>query len=342
MTTDPTDPITAVERVARRLAARERLGDEARWGETSAEFRDLYRGAAREVIALMQEPGAEPAGERAALRDRIAEAIRDAACSGDCGETEEECAKERIQPFAWHHGRLAVVEGEPEQFADAVLAVLPEPADRAAVVAQAVRACAEHLRITYSDTWTADAANSLDLHAARIERGEPIALLRRLADETPAAEAQPESCAHCGQPISRITGTLAAWWVHDPGGNTVCHPEQAASSTRATPKTAVTMHAIPLPGSNGISACCGRPPCEFVGERVTRDPDKVTCTGAAAGARQDGVQPDDEPFAGDTRRCRACGHAMDAHIRVNGQIECAFGDCTDPAPDETQPSPPSA
>lgn len=57
-------------------------------------------------------------------RDRIAEAIRAAACPGDCGKTEEECARERIQPFVWHHGHLAVVEGTPEQFAAAVLAVL--------------------------------------------------------------------------------------------------------------------------------------------------------------------------------------------------------------------------
>ncbi len=42
----------------------------------------------------------------------------------------------------------------------------------------------------------------------------------------------------------------------------------------------VPIHAVPLPGSNGISACCGRPPCEFVGERVTRDPAAVTCRGA--------------------------------------------------------------
>ncbi|MEU7400730.1 hypothetical protein [Streptomyces sp. NPDC044948] len=51
----------------------------------------------------------------------------------------------------------------------------------------------------------------------------------------------------------------------------------------------VTVHGIPLPGSNGISACCGHPPCEFIGERVTRDPDKVTCTGPI-GAGQD--EPD--------------------------------------------------
>jgi len=75
----------------------------------------------------------DPQTEQAALRDRIAAAIRAAACPGECGKTEEECARERIQPFAWRHGRLAVVEGEPEMFADAALAVLPEPTNRAAL-----------------------------------------------------------------------------------------------------------------------------------------------------------------------------------------------------------------
>ncbi|MEU3683729.1 hypothetical protein AB0E99_22715 [Streptomyces sp. NPDC030592] len=62
--------------------------------------------------------------------------------------------------------------------------------------------------------------------------------LRRMADKTPAAEAQPRHCTHCGQPISRVTGTLAAWWVHNPGGNTVCDWARAAVSTRATPPAA--------------------------------------------------------------------------------------------------------
>lgn len=73
-----------------------------------------------------------PPADQTARRDRIADAVRSAACPGDCGNTEEECARERIQPFAWHYGRLAIVEGTPEQFADAVLAVLPEQTDRAA------------------------------------------------------------------------------------------------------------------------------------------------------------------------------------------------------------------
>jgi hypothetical protein len=55
------------------------------------------------------------------LRDQLADAIRNATCTGNCDTNEEQCARERIQPFAWHHGKLAVVEGSPEMFSDAVL-----------------------------------------------------------------------------------------------------------------------------------------------------------------------------------------------------------------------------
>ncbi|MER6834272.1 hypothetical protein ABT320_09770 [Streptomyces cellulosae] len=77
---------------------------------------------------------------------------------------------------------------------------------------------------------------------------------------------------------------------------TITFPRQPAAGARQD-KPTVTVHAVPMPGSNGISACCGRPPCEFVGERVTRDPDKVTCPGPAAGAPHtcdncDGIDPD--------------------------------------------------
>ncbi|MEU5608419.1 hypothetical protein AB0H03_06625 [Streptomyces sparsogenes] len=58
-----------------------------------------------------------------ALREQYAAAIRDAACTGDCNMTEEECARTRIQPVVWHHGCLAEVSGTPEMLADAVLAV---------------------------------------------------------------------------------------------------------------------------------------------------------------------------------------------------------------------------
>lgn len=57
------------------------------------------------------------------LRERYAAAIRDAACTGDCGMTEAECARRRIQPEVWHRGVLAEVAGTPELLAAAVIAV---------------------------------------------------------------------------------------------------------------------------------------------------------------------------------------------------------------------------
>lgn len=66
----------------------------------------------------------QKATEATDLRDLLADAIRRAACDGSCNQTEEECARTRIQPFVWHHGKLAAVEGTPEMLADAVLPIL--------------------------------------------------------------------------------------------------------------------------------------------------------------------------------------------------------------------------
>ena len=230
MTIDPTAPTSAVERVARRLAARECLGDEARWGETSPVFRDLYRGAAREMIALAQEPGAEPGGGRTALRDRIAEVLY--------GFTP-------VPEIPWEEAP-ASDRRRFERRADAVLAVLPPPTDRAAVLRWAAD---QYAKLTDQNEAYDREHGDLDEDARlRYEVVRDVATgLRRMADETPAAEAQPESCAHCGQSISRITGTLAAWWVHDPGGNTVCHPGQAASSPRAPAAGPVSYTHLTLP-----------------------------------------------------------------------------------------------
>ena len=69
----------------------------------------------------------QTATEATSLRQCLVDAIRAAACTGDCGKDKEECARERIQPFVWHHGVLAVVEGAPQQFADVFLAALFGP-----------------------------------------------------------------------------------------------------------------------------------------------------------------------------------------------------------------------
>ncbi|MFF1483106.1 hypothetical protein ACIGZH_01815 [Streptomyces sp. NPDC058319] len=84
-------------------------------------------------------------------------------------------------------------------------AAIEARAERAAVIAAAVRACAKHLRFNWTDEWTADAARSLDLNAARIERGEDTALLRRLAD-CPAAGAQAVPVRHAPGKAIRCSG----------------------------------------------------------------------------------------------------------------------------------------
>ena len=179
---------TAVERVARRLAARERLSDEARWGETSPEFRDLYRGAAREVIALAQEPGAEPAGGRAALRDRIADILRPHA---NLGGAPLEYA---LPFFDGATPSLPRISGwKPlEDVADAVLAVMPEPADRGAVLREAADELDARMERFFSE-WPDEPRNS----PYALGQKDAAAELRRMADETPAAA--------CGRPASMAT-----------------------------------------------------------------------------------------------------------------------------------------
>lgn len=59
---------------------------------------------------------------------------------------------------------------------------------------------------------------------------------------------------------------------------------EADRDSKTSPKVdskAEPVHARPGPDDNGISPCCARPPFEFRGERLTRDPAKVTCIAAA-------------------------------------------------------------
>ncbi|MBE4761706.1 ParB N-terminal domain-containing protein [Streptomyces caniscabiei] len=71
--------------------------------------------------------------EGSSLPERIAAAIRRAACDGDCEETEEWCARTRIQPSVWHHGVLAEVSGPVDVFAGVAASAVVPAADRAAL-----------------------------------------------------------------------------------------------------------------------------------------------------------------------------------------------------------------
>jgi hypothetical protein len=75
-----------------------------------------------------------PAPPAGALRDQIAEALRAAVCPGDCGKTEDECCKTRLQPVVWRHGKLDGIDGSPELIADAVLPVIERDRDRRAAL----------------------------------------------------------------------------------------------------------------------------------------------------------------------------------------------------------------
>lgn len=88
----------------------------------------------------MTTPETPPDAE---LRQRIADAVRAAACTGDCDSTEEECARQRIQPVVWHWGVLAEVSATPDQIADALLPLV------AAERADAVRGAADWLTAEY-------------------------------------------------------------------------------------------------------------------------------------------------------------------------------------------------
>lgn len=223
----------------------------------SCTTREDVADALRLVADVPVPPPAPRADGRAALRDRIARAIFGAHSPGiDVWDT------------AGAHAQ-AVCRAE----ADAVLAVLPEPADQADRVA-VLAEVADWLKAWRPEFFERWAITEQERYEGGVD--DAAAELRRWADE--AQQPEPPSVALARQSqetlIRRITDG----------------PCVAGEQQNETPEAA-TVHAVPLPGSNGISSCCGRPPCEFVGERVTRDLDKVTCPGPAAEVRQDGATP---------------------------------------------------
>ncbi|MFH8804096.1 hypothetical protein ACH4F6_31660 [Streptomyces sp. NPDC017936] len=138
---------------------------------------------------------------------------------------------------------------------------VPPPTDRAAVLTEAIAALDKGLERFFKD-WPEEPKNSpwvLGWKDATTELRR-MATAGRCVCDHPADEHSVYGCADgCG----------CEWMPKPP----------AVGEQPETQETTATVHAIPLPGSNGISSCCGRPPCEFVGERVTRDPDEVTCRG---------------------------------------------------------------
>jgi len=165
----PSGPLYAPETPAGGASGTQRGSGAAPGAQTGSEGFDAPTPVAHatpcgpNVCGVITHEGAVPEPEPG-LREQYAEAIRDAACSGDCDTTEEACAQQRIQPVVWHRGRLAEVSGSPEMFADAVLAV-PAIRDTQAEVQQ-LRAQVERVR-RLGDIWFREGAPGPTREAGR-------------------------------------------------------------------------------------------------------------------------------------------------------------------------------
>ncbi|WP_121711616.1 hypothetical protein [Streptomyces sp. E5N91] len=193
--------------------------------------------------------------------------------------------------------------------ADAVLAVLPAPVDRAALV----RACASFVRDTYSGEWADDAAATLEADADKIERGEPCSLLR-LAAVLPAttnhdtdtggfelrgdteirAAALREAAERLSVKAYKLTEglhDLAHFVAKGRLREAEILDREAAELRRVADETAATetVHGCPPDGS-GLTPCCGRTPFELPRTDRISSEAPITGTGPAAGARKDGAQ----------------------------------------------------
>jgi hypothetical protein len=155
-------------------------------GPHTPTYPEQHERVCRAVRDILDEltPARDDAVAQTALRDRIADKLTAAAyeCDGKCGLSERECYDAHPITFSAMAGGTTHVDGSVTAIADAVLAVLPEAADPAAVRAQAFDEAADMLAkldpvkaaLAGEHAWK-DAAG-LVRHMAR--------QARRMADET--------------------------------------------------------------------------------------------------------------------------------------------------------------
>ncbi|MFE2712277.1 hypothetical protein ACFXKI_09870 [Streptomyces mirabilis] len=160
------------------------------------------------AIQRYEAGGVEPAApvppsaptDQSELRDLIAEKLRAAAfeCDGKCGLSEQDCYDAHPISFSAMSNGLTHVTGSVTAIADAVLAVLPKPVDRAAVEAAAFKAAANYVRGHSADERYGKASISTALCAVSDE-------LYRWAVEAPAPNrADGETQQHATQPLAAM------------------------------------------------------------------------------------------------------------------------------------------
>lgn len=189
--TPQTDPTAYVEVLARLLCAADVHvhGDEhPTWqhlvGETGSRIRDDYRAAARWLAARLTVAPAvvssPPATDRATVRDRVAEALH-----AHLART----ADIRLTRGGEYAFMPEITDPERMRITDAVLAVLPPPADRAAVLLE-VADWLKAWRPEFFERW---AVVEQDRYEGGVD--DAAAELRRMADEAQQSEGE---CPQCG------------------------------------------------------------------------------------------------------------------------------------------------
>ena len=231
-------------------------------------------------------PVSAAAPDRAALRERIKLAIHS-----------------ELTEYRLGRGPGMIVQ----RLTDAALAVLPPPADRAAILREAEGVLRAQWKRT-ADAFTDGDILHEDGPASAVATWQRAAdLLRRLAAETAGPEAQAEACAQ--HPDAPVIGGMCGGCTqypadmgtrlarprcphcqlpHDltPGSMAVraCASILASIDERDAAEAQVateTVHGCPPDGS-GLTPCCGRTPFELpLGDRISSEA-PVTCPAASA------------------------------------------------------------
>jgi hypothetical protein len=275
-----TDRAALRDRIAETLYAHDHPGWRVPLAESDVE--PVYRERAAAVLAVLPAPTDPVPAEGGDLIEEYLRFLRGLGPEPDLSALSPDRREAVAGQFEIVRALADRSSGLPPLDRDPVarrLGLLPAPADRAAVLAEAIARVEDPQERAKTTTglglgWESarDVLRRMAVESAAVDRvaaetppaetetvhacppdgsgltpccgRTPFELPRtdRISSEADAITCRPSAlaqrCANCGVSIRQVSGTLAAWWVHDPDGHTACHPQQA-DSPRATPGPAV-------------------------------------------------------------------------------------------------------
>ncbi|BCM70899.1 hypothetical protein EASAB2608_06233 [Streptomyces sp. EAS-AB2608] len=256
MTQPDSEPMSVEERVARHLAAKDWLTTSDHWDQGRASFRADYLNHAREVIAIVRE--AEPAPQSPA--DRAAEEVAKHVVRAIFALKTPSPDGSQHYRSGWDDGLEAAMDAAR----DAVLAVLPETVDRAAVRAEALGEGA--------DAVAADRAATIPVHTAwarGMTRAEE--LLRRLAGEQPTNSKAPTDRAAIERAFAeRLAAELTGCCTECDACIEIAQHLAGKDEPAAEERKQPPMDPVHILGIDGEPAPVAEPPAAADGEAVRR------------------------------------------------------------------------